>query len=134
MEATTFTVAFSMGRGPLDMLVQIMHTGKTDAFLPEKPWPEHTHHVTWENGSATTTTILQLTSALDDVMNPSKEGQSWILLWDMASIHASEANMIAMKATFPHVVRCVIPPQSTSCLQPCDVAEAPRAAPRRRQP
>ena len=32
-EATTFTVAFSMDRGPLDMLVQIVHAGKTDAVL-----------------------------------------------------------------------------------------------------
>ena len=55
-------------------------------------------------------------------MNPSKEGQSWILLWDMASIHASEATLAAMKATFPHVVLCFIPPRSTSYLQPCDVA------------
>ena len=42
-EATTFTVAFSMDRGPLDMLVQIVHAGKTDAFLPAQPWPERTH-------------------------------------------------------------------------------------------
>ena len=46
MEATTFTMAFSMDRGPLDMLVQIVHAGKTDAVLPEQPWPEHTRHVT----------------------------------------------------------------------------------------
>ena len=32
-EATTFTVAFSMDRGALDMLVQIVHAGKTDAIL-----------------------------------------------------------------------------------------------------
>ena len=51
-EATTFTVAFSMGRGPLDLLVQIVHAGKTDAVLPEQPWPERTHHVTSENGWA----------------------------------------------------------------------------------
>ena len=38
-EATTFTVAFSMDRGPMDMLVQIVHAGKTDAVLPEQPWP-----------------------------------------------------------------------------------------------
>ena len=121
-EATTFTIAFSMDRGPLDMLVQIVHAGKTDAVLPEKPWPERTRHVTSENGWATTTTILQLAASLDDVMNPSKEGQSWILLWDMASIHASEATLAATKAAFPHVVLCFIPPRSTSHLQPCDVA------------
>ena len=121
-EATTFTVAFSMGRGPLDMLVQIVHAGKTDAVLPEQPWPERTHHVTSENGWATTTTLLQLTATLDGVLNPGREGQSWILLWDMASIHASEATLAAMKAAFPHVVLCFIPPHSTSYLQPCDVA------------
>ena len=51
-----------------------------------------------ENGWATTTTILQLAASLDDVMNPSKEEQSWILLQDTASIHASEATLAAMKA------------------------------------
>ena len=118
-EATTFTVALSMDRGPLDMLVQIVHAGKTDAVLPEQPWPERTHHVTSENGWATTTTLLQLTATLEGVLNPGREGQSWILLWDMASIHASEATLAAMKAAFPHVVLCFLPPQSTSYLQPC---------------
>ena len=58
-------------------------------------------------------------SCFQALMNPSKEGQSWILLWDM---HASEATLAAMKAAFPHVVLCFIPPRSTSYLQPCDVA------------
>ena len=47
-------------------------------------------------------------------MNPGKQGQAWILLWDMA--------LAATRATFPHVVLCFIPPRSTSYLQPCDVA------------
>ena len=121
-EATTFTVALSINRGPLDMLVQIVQAGKKDAILLENPWPEHSHHVTSENSWATTTTILQLIATLDNVLNPGKEGQAWILLWDMASIHASEATLAAMRATFPHVVLCFIPPRSTSYLQPCDVA------------
>ena len=73
-EATTFTVAFSMDRSPLDMSVQIVHAGETHAVSPEEPWPEHAHHVTSENGWATTTTLLQLTAALDDLMNPGKVG------------------------------------------------------------
>ena len=40
----------------------------------------------------------------------------------MASIHASEATLIAMTAKFPHVVLCFFPPRSTSYLQPCNVA------------
>ena len=36
-EATTFTVAFSMDPGALDMLVQIVHAGETDAeVMPEE--------------------------------------------------------------------------------------------------
>ena len=62
--------------------------------------------------------LLQLAAALDNVLNLSREGQSWILLWDMAS----EATLAAMRATFPHVVLCFLPPRSTSYLQPCDVA------------
>ena len=111
-----------MGRVPLDTLVQIVHAGKTDAVLREHPWQEHTHHVTSENGWATTTTLLQLTATLDGVLNPGREGQAWILLWDMARIHASEATLAAMKAAFPHVVLAFFPPLSTSYLQPCDVA------------
>ena len=104
-----------MDRGPLDMLVQIVHAAKTDAVLPEQPWLEHTHHVTSEKGRAAATTILQLTTTLDDVVNTGKEGQAWILLWDKASIHASEATLAA-------IVLCFIPQHSTSFLQPCDVA------------
>ena len=47
-EATTFTVAFSVDCGPLDMV--------------EQPW-QHARHITSENNWATTTT-LQLTAAL----------------------------------------------------------------------
>ena len=120
-EVRTFTVAFRMDRGPLDMLVQIVHAGKTDAVLHAKPWPEHTRRVTSESGWATTA-ILQPAAALDEVLNPGRNGQAWILLCDMASIHASEAAMAAMKAALPHVVLCIIPPRSTSYLQPCDLA------------
>ena len=107
---------------PLDMLGQIVHAGRTDSVLPDHPWPERTHHVTSENGWATTTTLLQLTAILDNVLNPSRDGQAWILLLVMASSHASADTLAAMRATFPHVVLCFLPPRSTSYLQPCDVA------------
>ena len=126
-EATTFTIAFSMDRG--------VHAGKTDAVLPEQPWPEHTHHVTSENGWATTTTILQLAATLDNVLNPSKEGQTWILVWDMASIHASEATLAAMKAAFPHIVLCFIRRTARRTCSPATwpSSSASRAASRRRR-
>ena len=103
------------GRRLQHLMVQV---DKTDAVLPEV----HTHHVTSWKSLATTTTILQLAATLDDVMSPSKEGQAWILLWDMARILASEATLAAVKAAFPHVVLC-FPPRSTShaCHSPDDL-------------
>ena len=103
-------------RGLLDMLLEIVHANRRR--LAELPWPEHTHHVTSENGWARTTTILQLAATLDNVLNPSKEGQSWIPLWDMASSHASEATLKELRAACPHVVQCFLPQRGT----PCDVA------------
>ena len=118
-EATTFTVAFSRDRGPLDMLVQIVHSGKTAAVLPEKTLAgaHPPRHFGKRLGLD-----HQLVAALDDVLNPGWDQQAWILLWDLASIHGSEATLAAMKAAFPHVVLAFLPPQSTSYLQPCDVA------------
>ena len=105
-EPTTFTVAFSMDRARWTCwCTSCKRTGQT----------EHPHHPT-----------------LDDVMNPCKEGHAWILLWDMDSIHASEATLAAVKMKFPHVVLCFIPLHSTSYLQPSSAAS--RAASRRTRP
>ena len=112
-EATTFTIAFSMDRGPRTRARQTPSCRRS---------PGRSALATSHRRTATTTTILQFAASLDDVINPSKEGQSWILLWDMASIHASEGTMTAMKEKFPHVVLCFLPPRSTSYLQPCDMA------------
>ena len=98
------TVAFSKDRAPLDMLVQIVHTGKTDAVLLAQPWPERTHHV--KNGCANTTTILQLAATLDDVMNPSKEGQSWILLWDIG--HHPRWRPLSHRTVLPPATKHVV--------------------------
>ena len=120
-EATTFTVAFSMDRARLDMLVQIVHGQDRRRLAGAALAGAHSPlHIRERLG--TTTTMMQLTAALDDVMNLGKEGQAWILLWDMASIHSSEATRAAMQATFPHIVLYFIPPRSSSYLQPCDVA------------
>ena len=104
-----------MDRGPLDMLVQIVQPGKKDAVLLSKLWPEHTHHVTSENGWATTSTIPQFGHSRQR-KNPSKEGQSWILHWDMASYprqrghpgrHAGDVP--SRRAVLPPATKHVIP-------------------------
>ena len=111
-----------MDRGPLDMLVQIVHAGKTGAVLPEQSWPERTRHVTSENGWAHDDHDLAARGRSRQRAQSRQRRTIVDLLWDMASIHASEATLAAMRATFPHVVLCFLPPQSTSYLQPCDVA------------
>ena len=68
-EATTFTVAFSMVAGA--------HSSR---HVRER-LGHHDHD--------------RATHALDE---PGKEGQVWILLWDMASIHASEVTQATVKA------------------------------------
>ena len=67
-EATTFTVAFSLrGTWPAGHVGADRARGQGRRRLARAPpWPEHTRHVTSENGWATTTAILQLTTALDD--------------------------------------------------------------------
>ena len=79
-EATTFTVAFSMDRGPLDMLVQIVQAAGTDAVLPEQPWLKRTRYVTSDNGWGHYDDAPAAHSHMDNVLNQSKEGEAWILL------------------------------------------------------
>ena len=122
-EATTFTVAFSKDRGPLDMLVQIVHASKTDAALLEQPWPERTHHVTSENGWATTTNAPAAHSHIGHRAEPEQRTSVDPSLGPASN--ASEATLAAMRAAFPHVVLCFLPPRSTSYLQPCPQLQAP---------
>ena len=70
MEAMTFTVAFSMDRGPVDMLVQIVQAGQTPSCRSSPGWSALT---TTRPGKAwaTTTKLLQLTATLDNVLNQS---------------------------------------------------------------
>ena len=86
-------------RGPW----RLGHAGKTDAVLPEQPWPEHTHRVTSENGWAPRRAEPE-------------QGRTSV------DPSLGRGITIAMKATFLHVVLCFLPPHSTSYLQPCGVA------------
>ena len=110
--------AFSMDRGPLDMLVQIVQAGKTDARLARAALAgaHSPRHIRERLGNDD-----HDPAADSHIGQRAEHGQEWNLLWNMASIHASVDTMTAMRVTFPHVVLCFLPPQSTSSLQPCDV-------------
>ena len=56
--------------------------------------PQHTLHTFSGNGCANTSTTAGHSRA-----------------WDLASVHASEATLAAMKASWPHVALYFIPPQ-----------------------
>ena len=115
-EATTFTVAFSLDRGPLDMLIE--QAVKTDAVLPEEAHsPRHVgerlgHH--GDHDPAVHSHIGQraepeqrrrsVDPSLGHGQHPRQRGHD--------DRHEGEV----------HVVLCFIPPRSTSYLQPCDVA------------
>ena len=95
-EATTFTVAFSMDRGPLDLLVQ----GRQTPSYWSSPDRKRTHHVTSENIWAKTTTILQLTATLDNVLTRSIiDGSSEGLAMNKAWRRQSSAEWAARALT-----------------------------------
>ena len=116
-EATTFTVAFSLDHGPLDMLIE--QAVKTDAVLPpeEAHSPRHAgerlgHH--GDHDPAVHSHIgqraepEQRTTSVDPPLghgqHPRQRGHD--------DRHEGEV----------HVVLCFLPPRSTSYLQPFDVA------------
>ena len=72
--------------------------------------------------------IIDFIASIDERFNP--EGApvlmlrsvAWLLVWDLASIHTSEATRTTLKEKFPWVSLCYIPANSTGYNQPLDVA------------
>ena len=126
-EATTFTIAFSMDRGPLDWCRSCTRARQTP-FCPSSP------------GRSAPTTSSQTTAGPRPPRSCSsrppwitcsiqaKRGNRGSSSGDMASIHASEATLEAMRATFPHVVLCF--PPATQHVVPAALRRGrlPRAA------
>ena len=77
-------------------LAQVIHKGKTSAVLPPRPWREGVLHSISANSWQHTEGIIDFIAFIDDAFNP--EGAAspdakvpWLLVWDLASIHTSEA-------------------------------------------
>ena len=77
-------------------LVEAVDKGKTPAVLPPRPWREGVLHSISENNWQHTEGIVHFTAFIDERFNP--EGVAspdakvpWLLVWDWASIHTSEA-------------------------------------------
>ena len=83
-----------MDRGPLGVLVQIVHTGKTTAVLRERLGNDR-----------------RVASALDGVAKPRGRSRPWIFFWSLANVHASEGTLATVKAPLLQVALCLISPQ-----------------------
>ena len=105
----------------------MIHKGKTSAVLPPRPWREGVLHSISGNNWQHTEGIIDFVAFIDEHFNP--EGAAspdakvpWLLVWDLASIHTSEATRTTLKEKFPWVSLCYIPANSTGYNQPLDVA------------
>ena len=126
-EATTVTLAMTMSPEVFTFLAQVIHKGKTSAVLPPRPWREGVLHSISANNWQHTEGIIDFIAFIDERFNP--EGAAspdakvpWLLVWDLASIHTSEATRTTLKEKFPWVSLCYIPANSTGYNQPLDVA------------
>ena len=104
-------------------LAQVMHKGKTSAVLPPRPWREGVLHSISANSWQHTEGIIDFIAFIDERFNPDGVvGVPWLLVWDLASIHTSEATRTTLKEKFPCVSMCYIPVSSTGYNRPLNVA------------
>ena len=110
-EATTVTLEMTMSPEVFTFLVQVIHKGKTSAVLPRRPWREGVLHTISANSWQHTEGIIDFAACIDERFNPEGAASSdakvpWLLVWDLASIHTSEATRTTLKEKFPWVSLC----------------------------
>ena len=105
----------------------MIHKGKTSAVLPPRPWREGVLRTISANSWQHTKGIIDFVAFIDERFNP--EGAAspdakvpLLLVWDLASIHTSEATRTTLQEKFPWGSLCYIPANSTGYNQPLDVA------------
>ena len=123
----TVTLAMTMSPEVFTFLAQVVHKCKTSAVLRPRPWGECVLHSISANSWQHTEGIVDFIAFIDERINP--EGAAspgakvpWLLVWDLASIHTSEATRTTLKEKFSWVSLCYIPGNSTGYNQPLDVA------------
>ena len=73
------------------------------------------------NHWASTETLRQLFSKMEGMVNEHTPGQDFAVLMDMAPRHISAETKQMLQEEFGHIRVIMIPPHTTSFLQPCDV-------------
>ena len=79
-------------------------------------WMTYSH-----NHWASTETLRQLFSKMEGMVNKHTPEQDFAVLMDMAPIHISAETKQMLQEEFGHIRVIIIPPHTTSFLQPCDV-------------
>ena len=92
-----------------------------------RPWREGVLRSISTNSWQHTEGIIDFTAVVgerfktESVVGPDAK-VPWLFVWDLASIHTSEATRAALKDKFPWVSLCYIPGSSTGYNQPLDAA------------
>ena len=98
---------------------QCIFHGTTEQVVPDLAtdvWMTYSH-----NHWASTETLRQLFSKMEGMVNEHTPGQDFAVLMDMAPIHISAETKQMLQEEFGHICVIMIPPHTTSFLQPCDV-------------
>ena len=126
-EATTVTFAMTMSPEVFTFLAQVIHKGMTSAVFPPRPWREGVLHSISANSRQHTEGTIDFIAFIDERFNP--EGAAspdakvpWLLVWDLASIHTSEATRTTLMEKFPWVSLRYTLGNSIGYNQPLDVA------------
>ena len=116
-QAVTVTLVTSAVRA--QFAAQCIFHGTTERVVPDlatNVWMAYSH-----NHWASTETLRQLFSQREGMVNEHTPGQDFALLMDMALIHISAETKQMLQEEFGHIRVIMIPPHTTSFLQPCDV-------------
>ena len=116
-QAVTVTLVTSPVRA--QVAAQCIFHGTTERVVPDLAtdvWMTCSH-----NHWASTETLRQLFSKMEGMVNEHTPGQDFAVLMDMAPIHVSAETKQMLQEEFAHIRVIMIPPHTTSFLQPCDV-------------
>eukprot|EP00971_Amphidinium_carterae_P281749 5593153-Amphidinium_carterae.1 len=79
---------YRISKRRFDFCANILHTGKTQAVLSERPWPQHIKHDYIESAWQSTDSLMAFLEQIDKYHNPpgSEYTSPWLCVMDLASV------------------------------------------------
>ena len=118
------TTVLATRYGSPDLLAQCIFQGKTRACEPTHAFSTIlTSHT--ESHWSSNATLVDFVEFIDKTwFNPQEppHTDTWVLLWDVCTTHASRETLAELRSRLPHVRVTFLPPGSTSHTQPCDIS------------